>query len=300
MFRDKYLRTLTLLFALLGIAISITLFIIFRPLLFPPREPQYQGKKLHAWLEKLNAEDPGWINPAPANPPDPVAAEAIRNMGTNIIPFLMTDIKQTDGLIGRIIGWTTDLSNPLEKTRWQAARAFAILGPQAKDAVPQLASLLNDSATSEIGKDVAYALAGIGAISILTNSMKTNAWTEYAVAWALGQFPANAQSAVPSLLDCLQNTNSWGRTYTLWSLQQIVQKPEEIFPILTNALGDPDFQVRITAACSLTNLGETARPAVPLLLNLLSNGTLYERQHMEIALKKIAPEALTNTSHQLK
>src|SRR5437899_940581 len=53
-----------------------------------PREPVYQGKRLSEWLADLNCAGRGQINQEAEN--------AIRQIGTNALPFLVTDLCTLD------------------------------------------------------------------------------------------------------------------------------------------------------------------------------------------------------------
>ena len=71
------------LFVVLGlVAVAIGFFAL------RPREPVYQGKRLSEWLADFNRAGRGQI--------DQAAERAIRQIGTNALPFLLTDLSTLD------------------------------------------------------------------------------------------------------------------------------------------------------------------------------------------------------------
>jgi hypothetical protein len=136
-----------------------------------PDEPTYGGKRLSDWLDEPSALG-GDPNTAPA--------AAVRAIGTNAIPWLLSEFKRG----GSTLDWR--LNELLQKQRLikyrfpfdqrvlRALRGFYTLGPLAEPAIPNLLELVE----SEPGC-IPEALAGIGA------------------------------PALPALQQCLTNTKSY-------------------------------------------------------------------------------------------
>ncbi|PYJ84023.1 MAG: hypothetical protein DME22_14180 [Verrucomicrobia bacterium] len=148
-----------LVLILLGVAGAALLFGV----LLRSREPAYQGKRLSAWLSDL------------ARTPYPEsgsgrAAEAIRAIGTNAVPYLVKNLKSKDPrFMERIILWTrkqTLVRPPLRlasERRHAACDALFILGDKAKGAIPIITALLDDK---DLSGDAFFALFAIGTNSI--------------------------------------------------------------------------------------------------------------------------------------
>lgn len=102
------------------------------------------------------------------SPPESYAAasDAIRQMGTNSIPFLLKRLQLQDSVVKRKLGeWSAKQSmfqfqfTQAAELRYQAIRAFRALGPEARTAIPELAVLLNREDTTE---EAALVLSGMG------------------------------------------------------------------------------------------------------------------------------------------
>jgi len=138
-------------------------------LLWPAEpEPQYQGKRLSSWLL-----DNG---PFPSGHQEG-AGEAIVQMGTNALPFLLKWLSYQPP------AWRDKAANAYDKVplpvRSQAIRdwvaagraqqlsesslwAFQLLGAKAAPAVPELTRMLEDPKKSPLAGRVMYCLGGIG------------------------------------------------------------------------------------------------------------------------------------------
>ena len=140
-------------------------------LLFGPRykEPVYQGKRLSEWLAALRT------------PRKEAAADAIRQMGSGAVPFLIHELQATDSpLKVMVIGL-------VQKQRWYPVRfveanerheraraALKALGPLAAPAIPMLIERFKDG---NIGHNLCgpyEPLAAIGSNSVpaLLQAMK--------------------------------------------------------------------------------------------------------------------------------
>ena len=126
---------------------------------FTSRGPVHKGKSLSAGLEEMD----GTVKSPESYA---AAAEAVREMGTNAIPFLIERLSSRDSLVKqKFITLASkqplfDLHlTPASDRRYQAVRGFAALGPAAKVAIPALTSLLDDNETA---LEAALVLSGLG------------------------------------------------------------------------------------------------------------------------------------------
>jgi HEAT repeat protein len=125
--------------------------------------PQYAGLTLDRWLAELDLA-------SPASGARALEAEhAVRAMGTNCFPRLFKLVTKEEPLWRRLALWVNGAQSffrfPVTSTSLVRARAiegYAVLGPAAKDAIPELVHVLDSSASPQVRSDVATALGRIG------------------------------------------------------------------------------------------------------------------------------------------
>jgi HEAT repeat protein len=253
------------------------------------REPVLDGKRLSAWLKDYEKS-----MPVPEYEGDPQmrtrAAEAVRRIGTNGIPWLLQELSAKETTGGDELP-ANYYSGEAIKRRWLAATAFGILGSAAEPATPMLIPLLDGKQTSYTA---ATALGGIGVKSIpvliqaLTN---THACARESAARVLGLFGARAEGAIPALIRCAADQVDSVRGFATFSLGQIGGEPDVVVPVLIANLRDSDHSARWNAACALGKFGGKAKRAVPALLKLLHEDDSDVRTIARDALHQIDPEA---------
>jgi hypothetical protein len=129
------------------------------------RQPSYQGRPLAYWLCLKNNDDDEAVRD------EPHSEEAIRQMGTNCLPYLLRWIAYEPPT------WKTKLLNVLSRLRWipeglqddhagqlaqGAVNALLILGHRASPAIPQLALLAKDSSREMSSYRAAFVLISFG------------------------------------------------------------------------------------------------------------------------------------------
>jgi hypothetical protein len=288
---------------ILGILAAGVLASVVYAVLSSSREPTYNGRPLSDWTTALNT----YSYPSTAQAD---ASEAIKNIGTNAIPHLLRWIKYPErggkpnlllSLFDKLIHWLgfrrsfgdqkRDLANG-------AVLAFAVLGPLATNALPELTALLESPDGTAVDARAGQSLAGIGPAALpifLANLTNQNSEVQARAAFHLVQTASNAQSAVPQLITHLSGSDwlaVWAAGRTLGNLKT---DPAVVVPILQALLADPHPARRAAAVQALADYGPLARPAVPALLNALNTTNGYMIPEIQAALRKIAPEALTNT-----
>ncbi|EEF58960.1 HEAT repeat domain-containing protein [Pedosphaera parvula] len=244
-------------------------------------EPVYNGKSLTEWLENFS--------------PD-----AIRAIGTNGIPTLLNLLRRKDsGLQKRFIMLSEKPAlfrfrkySPFrlysaDFYRANAGSAFCMLGPVAKDAVPELSELLNDEDYS-IRKHAMLAMSGIGTEMVvlpythaLTNDSRevrsmaaaqlgwgaqtakkkaakaiASPSTESAEPWKC--YLMNSKTIVSSLVAALKDPDPDVREGAIYSLGRIGLEPELALPALSAELQDKDAKMRKAAARALKGFGDDA------------------------------------------
>jgi hypothetical protein len=144
-------------FLLLG---GVVVAIALMALVTQDREPSYQGRSLSNWIASY---DPS--NLEIDSTTNQVIAAAMRQFGTNALPFLLqwlryetprSGVKSTLRSLVRKLpyGMTPDALaswahiDQQEFRAFSAVAAFALLGDDARPAIPELSKLMNDPALS--------------------------------------------------------------------------------------------------------------------------------------------------------
>jgi hypothetical protein len=240
---------------------------------FGPREPVYKGRPISQWLR-------GHVMSSAANPPygSPgweEADRALRAVGTNAIPTLLSMIAAKDPppLALKILAWAQNrpwisyqYHGAFERNQ-EALYAFKTLGTNAASAVPALAKIY---------------------VKKVTWSSKNCA------AGALGSIGSAAQPVLPVLLHDFTSTNKQERFDAVSAVMSIGGDPDLVLPALMSAAKDPDVDVRWNALVGLSIYGHRARVAVPMLLDELGDAAMNARSpikgQVETTLWRIAPE----------
>ena len=284
---------------ILGIlALGILAALIFA--LTRSREPRYHGRPLSYWVQSaslLNLQ---------GKPIEPEAPQAIRQIGTKAIPFLIGWLHYEDhpprfNFVDRLAA-QADARLGWKKARWDrmvtARRAFYYLGTQGKPAIPELVRMINEPTGTETAIAAADALAYVGTeetlpplMALLTNQ---NNPAHAASAFLVSRFGTNAVPAIPALLACLQEPNEQASRNAAVALGILHAKPDLVVPALATNLNHPDTLTRKQAARALGRFGPEARPAVTELVLTLQDNEQTVREAATNALLLIAPEALTN------
>ncbi len=198
------------------------------------------------------------------------AAIAVGKLGAPVVPLLRQALKS---------------DNP--KTRAMAARALFGIGPPARDAIPDLLPLLNDTAGKDtampaqasgewpspiVQYEAALALVNIDptrkeALPVLTQ-LVTNHWTTGGEAIAaIGKMGSNGREMVPALERVLADkSHSPNRSVAVEALAKI--EGCSAAPILAGVLkNDKDFH----AARALADLGPDCPETIPALVEALGD-----------------------------
>jgi HEAT repeat protein len=186
--------------------------------------PTYEGRTLESWLKDLRC--------TPCRPEHAPAANAIRQMGTRAIPYLLHAIEAGNA----------DAS--------LSVAAIRELGPVAGTAIPALAELLKKEQSSAHAALALVYLSSerpvIEALSSTTPSIREGA----VVALGSGGSRVDA-SAVPILIKMLEETGPPARFEVVWALGQIHKEEERTVSVLAGLLKDEDPWMRVTSAETL-------------------------------------------------
>lgn len=261
---------------------------------FWPQEPSYKGRALSDWLALLDdgeytKRQVFFGRPTVLTEDQFQAQEAIRHMGAKALPDLLVMLQTKDpelpvrnpnakDLRARLIQfwtsiWRHDYTGLLAaaRVRHRASLGIAALGSSARPAIPRLVTLFKDDVLS---KDAAFALASLGPEGLppLRRAISSRPGNSQGLAamWALGQFPAQGQAALPEIAQCLTDGRSFVRLESALTLTEIQIDPDVATRALTNNLTDPDPRVRSLCHAAIRHYGARATSAVPFLLKVLA------------------------------
>jgi len=199
------------------------------------------------------------------------AAIAVGKLGAPVVPLLCQALKS---------------DNP--KTRAMAARALFGIGPPAKDAIPDLLPLLNDTAGKDtampaqasgewpspvVQYEAALALANIDPtrkepLPVLSTILTNNWMTGSEAIAAIGKMGSNGREMVPALERVLAGGSN--RSTAVEALAMI--EGCSAGPVLAHVLkNDKDSNVRFHAARALADLGPDCPRTIPALVEALGD-----------------------------
>lgn len=217
---------------------------------------------------------------------------AVRNMGTNTLPFLVAWI-QFEGSPFRSGTNFPNSRRPLEGV-------FGALGPIAKPAIPELIGLLNNQ-KDRVRGEAAFALGLIGEepdvtvpplITLLESSGFPDNFMSRAMAvYSLGMFGAEAKSAMPILMEMLFDPDlddvhgALRTSVAYYGLRNIA--PKEFVEALIEKMKDPDPWVRGNAIGSMHHFGDEWRPAMAMLLEAQKDTDSRVRESATMMLKHL-------------
>jgi HEAT repeat protein len=252
--------------------------------------------------------DPSFPTPELAS-----AIDAVRQMGTNALPFLVGDIRAREALIWKKMpvsvyrrfrfisrarnAYYRDDQGPHERHD-QAVFFLRAMGPLAKPAIPALAECLDQPETAEPAVDVlgfydSHGPAGLGldATSALLKAItNANFMVRRKAANALDLLRVDADLAIPALLRALRDPYAEVRATAARGLGYKA-KAAVVVPALIGVLDDSDRYVRSGALWRLGMHGSNAAPAVPKILGCLRDADVRVRTEATNAIRLIDPEA---------
>ena len=266
-------------------------------------EPFYRGHSLSEWVASYDDDS------------NAVAAEAIRHIGTNAIPWLLQWIRYEPAnnrqerfyWINKATGWLHDTLKARgdwsiydgDRQRAPAVpQAFAVLGPLASLAVPGLTRLLNEPdhlwTSSRAARALAY-LGEPGRPSLVAALNGTNADVRAITLENIPHLGTNARPVLPLLIHYLSDDNGCDSASAARVLGRLRIEPDRVVPALVKALGSADLSTREFSATALAEYGSLARSAIPDLVNILNGGDPTLQGIATRVLSAIDPPTLTTT-----
>jgi hypothetical protein len=289
--KHKHIFVFVLAIALLGIVSSVRW-----------RETSYHLRPISSWLAKYGD--------GPANyKPSPETDHALRQMGSNAVPYLLKLIHSTDSysyhtfvvkenqrgmypiwtprastVWGHITAWSVNMRSRFQKVtapaswdHWKAYLAFQALGSEGDSAIPDLIKLAHDpGANSSPGNP--------GEVAPISFWKDRN---------NIRRFAAQSSTYLPDGSPVIPIGYAFvggGRWETpflsdgeiaAWSLAAI---GAESVPPLMEMLTNSNDHIRCRAAIALGMMGQPGEPAVPALINMLQDPDRNTRQEAADAL----------------
>jgi HEAT repeat protein len=285
-------------------------------LTFHSSEPSYHGKSLSAWLEQARQNNE-FENPFQDVYLDTPSARAVRAIGKDALPTLIRIAHTRDTLPRQALfdlflryHWLGFHPQRFEDIHIKAAYGFLVLGPEAKSALPELISMLDDHAPEVQSAPAIPALR-----RLITNSLSANPTRKFSTdersvpLYALGAMGPAARRALPQIELLRKDSDLFVRATAEAAFIKISGTGlDAIF----EPLKDPPPTNWAFAAEAIVFLGTNAAPAIPFLIPALQNTNASVRNTALLALSAIhmSPEttipailpfvAATNTDYMTR
>ena len=298
-------------------------------LLWPNKEPFYEGHRLSWWVDEYGNHQ---------HSPERIAQgkEALSAIGTNTVPYLVDWIGKIDAeppfarrsvsiFLNHLpkaaaphflVSWADkdDFHTRMWDQAWLSAAAFAALGTNATSYISEIKALAASSTNGNVCVVAECALGNMGpdGIAAAFDVIATPGLRQRDLlvqSSAVGQhleppnamtfpvdedpnFRINSIRAAPFLLKCLGDQDSRVQRWAVRLLSS--SDPTSMVSALTNFLaGSPSPAIRGQAVAALAKHGRDARKAVPFLLSRCSDSDPEIRTEATNALMQIAPEMLS-------
>lgn len=248
---------------------------------FHSREPEYQGKRLSAWLEDLSHE------PKPEEMGDEErgsaafqariakVTEAVRAIGTNALPFLLEWSRTSPtksplrDKIQDLLDKQSLLNIQLPERKDQLGLAFEglfALGPAAAPAIPELGRLLERDETSWQASICLHAIGPMAIPTLVRCLTNGTPRTRSRALLTLGDFGSDARQLTPLILSFTQSTNRFLADPALRVVSEVSERPADFIPLFAAHLGNTN-----TARGAAFALARIGPPGLPVLLEALTN-----------------------------
>ncbi len=288
-----------------------------------PPEPSFQGRRLSEWVDDISPTPLGrsartgtfmppvrivntrtgtFVVPPGAfvqQPPQhTAAAQAIREIGTNAIPYLLRRIYSQDPL------WKTKLVDVWRKQNWvklpfntatekqaRALPALRELGPAAT-VWTWVEILTNRLASAEVQYYAAATLSSFGkdataALTVLLQMQDhPNRNARYAIGDAIHY--CDREGFLIALYNARYATNANVRASGVWSLGHFAKNSDMSLPALARAVNDPSPQVRESAVGALAKFDSLGNETTNVIIRALHDPERRVRRAATNALERIA------------
>ncbi len=266
-------------------------------------EPSYDNRSISEWYDVMRQAEAG---SRPLSDSDK-AKTAIREIGTNSIPYLLQLVRYTAPPTPRwkkraqglpVIGkWFARM--PIEPAAQRARMAvpiFFILGSNAAPAIPELARLLNGTNDPGVADRALRALSGIGDASVPTFLAiigdRQHPHCIRAVLWVRMIDPDKISpgwaALLPHLIRFSQDADPYIAKLSIIAIGRLALQPEISVPVLINVFQRAtNRSMRAHAVFALSHFGKQASNAIPALRLALNDPNEEVRTRATNALQQI-------------
>ncbi len=287
--RVRLLALLALL--LLGAIIAVVAFY---------SEPRARGHTLTEWLRWNEDPDSDVSNKAGISEQEMRAA--INEIGPRAIPYLLGMLRAEDTTWDRLLRdlhsrapWLPIHVRWADYIRSQGVTGFAVLGTNARTAIPALTKLLYAPTPENQDPDCfpAYCLAFIGeeSLPVFRAALGSTNWqTQYRVLSGLAGASNLAQVLLPEIRPFQTNSEEVIASLAVERLMRYAPR-EEAEQVAIRALQSGRGQVRQIALWQLRRKVINPEKPIPILIQLLNDRDRIFRQSVSNALRELDPVA---------
>jgi HEAT repeat protein len=208
--------------------------------------------------------------------PDPaLAMPAIRRVMEGASPDAMADIVEAIADVG--VPAVPNLIKALEAEplRPKIATLLGRLGPEAREAAPALAGVVEKDKSPVARREALIALGAMGPFAadeapVITKVLNDeDSKLRAAACYALGKIGPLAIASKANLMECLKSNDELCSMAAAWALTRVdpacPEGSQKSLPCLVKGLFNPDAHIRLEAVNALQLLGGQAREAIPAL-----------------------------------
>lgn len=268
-----------------------------------PEDEEIEQQSVDVFIEGLQSKDRN------------VRRAAVRAMAESdapsesVAPQLVAAIQQADDeLVSDVVAMLSSLGAQAvprvkrglanKDLRGYAAVILGNIGPEAKDAVPELVDALDVEGDPDFRREVLFTLGRIGppaapAVPKIIEILKsdTNERVISAACYALGSVGTEASEAAPALVGIYNDGTEFQKMVAIWALLKVRPGVESVvqraIPLMIKGLGYEREEVRTEAAKALGSIGPKAKAALPHLQNLLDDESETVREATKAAIESI-------------
>jgi HEAT repeat protein len=263
------------------IAVAALLFVVATAIMWQVvarPEPVYQGKRLRQYLDQMARGDPFSV--------DSPGVRAIYQMGPEAVPYLRRALHKKDSLyikslvflhatLPKALG--RHLPDPkvmhLRMVSTAAANSLAVLGPRAKEALPDLIDCFGEVLTMNAALS---AVLRIGPRpedlpALLSIHASTNTPASGYAATCIGQIGVTNSEVLAALIGAARSGPQHTRYSAINALCALATGAAAALPVLTRNLGDSDSTIRIASAATVWRIQGRTNAPVAFLAKELEN-----------------------------
>ena len=269
----------------------------------PPEKAVYHGKSIPEWVQLLNADNAKVRKEA---------VNALGMIGTAAIPDVLDVLKRNDlgkfaaaeamGKFGRpaVASLLPLLKSKNEEVVTNGVQALGEIGPDAKDAIPDLIDLMKRQKSNyRIAYPLADTFGMIGrpaaqpVLGLLREAWRTGDTVLIGESInSLGKIGPDAAISVPDLMDSYNRGNSYVRRYAAEALGRIGPKASDALPMLIRGLADDERSVRKDVSLAIGRIGVGVPEVVQPLIDMLSDSDAGVRMYASAGLVRVGKCAM--------